>query len=406
MWFVRIVQYTFRDEREVVEITLGLFLAFVVDRSADQHHRHLLIEEIDAVLQKVGFGLIHIADVFARRRREDFAREPRTCGVLQRGLGDHVRVGSHPTQILIEVNLDMTVAIHQELAELIFVRRKGLGKMLREETAQLALHRAVLETIQFLEVFRVVRQTIFPFHAAIRQWRIRRFEDGALDAFAIVRALVDKERIVRHVREKVSRRAANVECENVADADFVAMSARQQIDAAKCGARRRDEWRIHEFFDDVETLRADDDGLEQFADRFVDDFDLKAIHFRHHVRRHANVNVIRTENIFDLFANVLIAGVNHRHAVLRVSGEPRVLGEQVRVVQLRFGVAALINAARHQNNFGLVGRIDRARLFGREFARITREQFRARRQRGKVGGKSRLSFGQRDRYHLQAALGT
>lgn len=64
----------------------------MVDGAADDQHRDGLVQKVDAVLQKVRLGLVHVTHVLARRRRENFAREPRARGIFDRSRWLDVRL--------------------------------------------------------------------------------------------------------------------------------------------------------------------------------------------------------------------------------------------------------------------------------------------------------------------------
>ncbi len=312
-------------------------------------------------------------------------------------------VGRQIAQVTVQVDVESTIPPCHEAAKII-VAGPEVRVLLEQEGLQIAPHRPTLKAVQLLHVFSVVGQAVLPLHPPVRERRVGCLQDRAFYLPDRIIARIGVERIVADVGVEVRGGPTDIEGHDVAQSLFVAVSLRQQVDASERRAWRGDERRAHILLDHVEAFASDDDRLEQLADRLVHGLDVKGVDLRHHVGREANIHPFAPVDALDLVADILIAGVDHRHAVAGVGGRLRELGQQARVVQLRFRVATEVDATCLKNDLRLVLLVDGLRLLWCELAVVAGEQLGPGGESRQIGGEAALIRGQGHGDHLEPAL--
>ena len=75
----------------------------MIDGPPDEQGRARLVEEIDAILQKVGISLLDVAQIASRSGGHDLLGQEGANRILLIAGGQGVRVGRQPTQVAIQI---------------------------------------------------------------------------------------------------------------------------------------------------------------------------------------------------------------------------------------------------------------------------------------------------------------
>ena len=90
----------------------------LVNRSANQEHGNIIVEEIHPVLQEIGLGFFDITDMLASGYCHNFLCQEGIGCIFELICGRLVRVFADPAQVAIQVNFHRSIVLEEELVKL------------------------------------------------------------------------------------------------------------------------------------------------------------------------------------------------------------------------------------------------------------------------------------------------